>query len=261
MPMKGLLRNFVRQHLPTRIKDHRILSGPLKGRRIVTSWRDYPAAVLGITEKELVGWFSAEVGAGETWLDVGAHYGYTAIALSSLVGRSGRVYAFEPIAATAGCISRTRILNGMAWLSVVPTALGDCRDQEWLTLRTVRGMADSVLDAETTGDGVQGLPEGFLVSRFDWLWERITGADRRVHGVKIDVQGMEYHVLRGMEELLKLQHPKLVIEFHKGVDRGEILSFLETVGYDRVAFAIEDAEVKVAQTLEDDRSYAFNRAV
>jgi hypothetical protein len=37
--------------------------------------------------------------------DIGAHYGYTAIALCKLVGPSRRVFAFEPMLKTAGCVS------------------------------------------------------------------------------------------------------------------------------------------------------------
>ena len=73
---------------------HRILGGPLRGSAIVTSWHDYPAAILGKTELALLKWFGKNVGEGETWLDIGAHYGYISIALCKLVGSAGRVYAF-----------------------------------------------------------------------------------------------------------------------------------------------------------------------
>jgi len=49
------------------------LGGLLKGYVIVTSWHDYPAAILGRTERALLDWFAHNVGSGETWLDVGAH--------------------------------------------------------------------------------------------------------------------------------------------------------------------------------------------
>ena len=63
---------------------------------MVTSWRDYPAGITGRTEKRLLEWFEREAGEGETWLDIGAHYGYTTLALARMTGPSGRVYAFEP---------------------------------------------------------------------------------------------------------------------------------------------------------------------
>ncbi|HEY6210465.1 MAG TPA: hypothetical protein VIW28_15495, partial [Gemmatimonadales bacterium] len=114
----------IRWLMPRAIRPHRILAGPLRGRTIVTSWHDYPGAILGRTERALLRWFERNVKAGETWLDAGAHYGYTAIALSELVGRSGRVFAFEPVLATAGHLARTRALNDLPQLIVVPFGLG-----------------------------------------------------------------------------------------------------------------------------------------
>src|SRR6202040_132627 len=94
-------KEIVRKALPRNRRSYRILSGPLKGYRLMTSWHDYPGALLGSTEKPLLEWFARNVGDSETWLDVGAHYGYTAIALSRLVGQKGRVFAFEPVLSTA----------------------------------------------------------------------------------------------------------------------------------------------------------------
>jgi len=52
----------------------------------------------------LLEWFSKNVAPVETWLDVGAHYGYTAIALRRLVGENGRVIAFEPMLSATGAV-------------------------------------------------------------------------------------------------------------------------------------------------------------
>ena len=76
------MKETIRELLPRRLKAHRILAGPLRGAKIVTSWHDYPGAILGRTERPLLGWFQANVQPGQTWLDIGAHYGYTAIALA-----------------------------------------------------------------------------------------------------------------------------------------------------------------------------------
>src|SRR5579864_9291336 len=96
-------KESIRKVLPKNTKAYPILAGPLRGARIYTSWHDYPGAILGRTERPLLKWFQRNVAVGETWMDVGAHYGYTAVALASLVGPSGRVFAFEPVLSTAAC--------------------------------------------------------------------------------------------------------------------------------------------------------------
>ena len=107
-----ILKSFLRALLPRSIGRQRILAGPLEGQWIVTSWHDYPAAITGRTERPLLDWLAENVKPGETWLDVGAHYGYTAIALSRLVGPTGRVFAFEPTPATFAQLVANVMLNG-----------------------------------------------------------------------------------------------------------------------------------------------------
>jgi FkbM family methyltransferase len=220
---------------------------------IVASWHDYPAAILGYTEHALLGWFGDHVRAGETWLDVGAHYGYTAIALSRLVGPAGRVFAFEPMLSTAGHLAQTRGLNRLGQLTVVPFGLGAPRgDVEVRVLPTTRGMVDSTV--------TDGQPESVLVAGLDWLWPQVCGDRERIDGVKLDVQGMEIEVFRGMTRLLKLFTPKLVVEVHRGVDRAEMLELLEAAGYARRGVPIEPDEQVTGPMYLDDRSYAFHRA-
>jgi FkbM family methyltransferase len=236
--------------LPRSIGPRRILSGPLRGSSLVTSWHDYPAAIIGRTELALLAWFENTVRAGETWLDIGAHYGYTAVALCRLVGASGRVYAFEPMVTSAGCVARSRDLNRLQQLTVVPVALGDGDDVGVRNLPEVRGMVDSTIEEGS-------FTEPFLVATLDWLWPRICGPQTRIDGVKIDVQGMEIPVLEGMAGLLRQYRPKLAIELHKGVSRPQFLTVLAKGNYSQPGVPIEPVQGERAPLYLDDRSYAF----
>ena len=111
-------------------------------------------------------------------------------------------------------------------------------------------MADSTLThAEWT--------ELILVSSFDWLWETLSDHQPTIHGIKIDVQGMEGAVLEGMAVALRCWHPKLVVEFHSGVDREPILQLLARCGYRTQAEPIEPGHALI----EDNKSYAFYASV
>jgi FkbM family methyltransferase len=249
------LKSVARRLLPKGMKPHRILGGPQRGVRMVTSWHDYPAGITGRTERALLAWFHNNVGQGQTWLDVGAHYGYTAIAVSRLVGAAGRVFAFEPVTVTAGCVAQTRRINNLSQLTVVPLGLGEPLCLTSVTLPLTRGMADGTVNA---ADGLW--LESLQIARFDWLWPIINAGRDVIDGIKIDVQGMERDVLRGMEQLLRRHRPKLVIEFHRGVDRREILDLLESAGYARQPTAIEPGSDGLPTQLLDDHSYAFQQA-
>ena len=253
--MTGQFKSFLRMLLPHTIRPHAILAGPLRGYRIVTSWRDYPAAILGRTERPLLDWFAANVKSGETWLDIGAHYGYTAISLCRLVRSSGRVFAFEPMLSTAGYVTQTRHLNNFSQLSVLPFGLAAPETLEMKQLSVTRGMVDSTLGKD---EGCTEWQEAILVARFDWLWQRICGGREQINGIKIDVQGMEIEVLQGIIETLRQQKPKLVIEMHRDVDREELLGLIELTGYSRQATPIEPIEGEIEPRYVDDRSYAFH---
>ena len=243
-------RRHVRRLMPRTVRRHRIWSGPLRGRRLVTSWHDYPGAILGYTERDLLRWLSSHVELQETWIDIGAHYGYTALALCELVGPQGRVFAFEPVLATAGHLSRTRALNGLSQLTVVPFALAACREPLLADVPLVRGMAEHAAGAgEAPTDRV-------IEIAFDEVWPSLCGGEPTIHGVKIDVQGMEIEVLTGMQQALRDSRPVIVLEVHAGVDRGLLGDVLSTMGYPGPPEAIEP-EPGDPQRRVDDRSYCY----
>jgi len=244
------LKNAVRQLLPRRLGPHRILAGPLRGRRIFTSWHDYPAAILGRTEVALINWLRRNVSPGETWLDIGAHYGYTAIAICELVGPHGRVFAFEPLLATAGYLSLTRDLNAFQQLTIVPFGLDDSTSMRTLQVATRRGMA-------TPLEGDVAPHNTIYLTGFEAVWDMLADGDPAIHGVKMDVQGMEIAALRGMERWLNRFHPKLVVEIHPGVDRPTFLSTVADVGYEPTGMTLDPLPGELVPGYIDDRSYIF----
>lgn len=223
---------------------------PLRGYKILISWYDYPSAILGRTERALIEWFSRNVKVNETWLDVGAHYGYTAIGLCNFVGESGRVFAFEPMWSTAGYLQQTRQINRFPQLVIIPIALGNPNIIYLEKLFTVRGMLDSTISAGAN-------TESFLVTRLDWLWPHICNGQQQINGIKLDVQGMEIDALYGMAEVLRKSKPKLVIEIHSGVNRVEFTELLEEFGYSPNPVPIDPLSDENRAQYLDDRSYVF----
>lgn len=248
--MHPALRRYGRRVLPRAMRVHRILGGPLKGARISTSWHDYPGALLGRTERPLLAWFAANVKPGQTWLDVGAQYGYTSIALSRLVGPGGRVFSFEPVIETAGHLHRTKMANGFSQMTVVPLALGDSPELALARVEITRGMASPARPgAAMTLD--------LLAIAFDAVRAPLGLSGNPIHGVKIDVQGFEIAVLRGMSDMLRVHRPKLIVELHHGVNRDEFRAMIESLGYQSDARELSGEPVSV---LRDDISYVFASA-
>jgi FkbM family methyltransferase len=247
---------FVKTLLPRTERSHRIWSGPLRGKRVVTSWRSYPRAILGLAERPLLHWMQANVQPGETWLDIGAHHGYTAVALSHLVGTTGRVFAFEALPRTAGTLAATKVANHLQQLIVVPLALGNSPSIRRIeTCPTASGMANYHAP-------VNGLRESAYVVALDSIWAGLCHEDHKISGVKIDVQGWEIETIQGMLGLLKKYTPKLAIEIHAGVDRNILLDLVTEAGYDCNPTPVENmAEESVSVQLLDNRTYAFSQSV
>lgn len=244
---------IARPLLPRTRRPRRILGGPLRGCRLVTSWYEYPAGLLGYTESSLLRWLSATVRPGQTWLDVGAHYGYTALALARLVGPSGRVFAFEPVPSTAECLRETRRLNRLDHLRVLPLGLAEPDNAGYMNVDLERGMANPLTEAPSRVRTVTTVC-------LDDIWDDLSEGDPRVDGVKMDVQGMELHALQGMRSALMAHRPLLALEFHAGVDRGAVVSLLTEYGY-RLPGIPLIASSEAGRQYHDDHTYVFSPTV
>lgn len=240
---------LARPLLPRTRRPRRILAGPLRGCRLVTSWYEYPAGLLGYTESSLLRWMSTTVRPGQTWLDVGAHYGYTTLALARLVGSSGRVFAFEPVPSTVACLRETRRLNQVDHVRVVPLGLADPHSTGHINVALERGMAAPLT---RTTSHVSTVP----IVCLDEVWDDLSERDTRVHGVKMDVQGMELQALRGMRSALMTHSPLLALEFHTGVDREAVASLLIECGYRLPGIPLTPSSISRGHYL-DDYVYVF----
>ncbi len=165
---------------------------------------------------------------GMTFIDVGANCGAFTLAAAEALGGSGHIYAFEPGPPLLPRLYTNLSLNPQAKniTTVVPLGLG----KEHSTFfyqesEEIRGNA-SLLHTS-------GIPVSVVA--FDtWASEHhISHADV----IKIDVEGMEYDVLLGMQKLLEASHPTLFFEtdpaFHTtpGKTLRELFTMLRAMGY------------------------------
>jgi FkbM family methyltransferase len=215
---------------------------------MVTSWHENFSSLMGRVEPEVIAWFAKAARTGQTWLDIGANYGYTALFLANRVGPTGRVFAFEPKLSTSGYLSQTVGLNALSQITVIPAGLDTSETLELKPFHTNGSMA-------VGGNSVAGPLETVLVARLDWLWPRISGENGRLDGVKIDVQGMELSVLRGMTGLLATYKPALIIELHAGVDRNALLDLIASCGYERKGVPVFRGGNESMD--RDNQSYSF----
>jgi FkbM family methyltransferase len=154
----------------------------------------------GWYERPFLKFLRDELQADDTYIDVGAHIGIDAAFVAN-VAPAGTVVAFEPVPDTVSLLRNS--VGRLDNVEVVPAALGDCAGT--LTLRA--NPKWHLEDAATRSQFGEGSPvcEAQLVRFDDWA-TRLT----RMDVVKIDVEGGELGVLKGMLESLRRLQPRIV---------------------------------------------------
>jgi FkbM family methyltransferase len=176
------------------------------------------AWITGKVEPEVQSALGRLLRPGDTFLDVGASIGFYTILGGRLVGAAGRVIAFEPSPDAAAAARVNAGLNGLEDVLVLEAALSDTDGEAFLE-RLGQPTATLVEEPSTTTVRVPTTTlDAFLAAHPD-LTPTV---------VKIDVEGHEAAVLRGMRSTLAHVRPTVIVEMHG--DRG-FLATLEEAGY------------------------------
>jgi FkbM family methyltransferase len=154
---------------------------------------------------------------GDVVWDVGAHYGYVALMVARGVGAEGRLHAFEPARRSRWYLSRHVAWNGLTNVVVHPFALSDFDGQS-----SFGGGDSSQMFALGGGD------ERVLVRRGDGLVQK--GVSPPPTFVKVDVEGAEAAVLRGLIDVLK-PATRLFVAMHSRDAYRECVELMRGVGF------------------------------
>jgi FkbM family methyltransferase len=198
------------------------------GSKLALSMRDHQHRQMyfyGSYEPSIEALFRRLVEPGSTVLDVGANAGYFSV-LSAELGAD--VHAFEPNPAVRPLLELTA--SHIPRLTVAPYAAG----------AKPGTMPFYVSDAGTTGSSGLMVALGRKAVSVEVVTLDEYADDRKVRPqvVKIDVEGAEAEVLRGMPAILQTDRPALIIELHviKGdvphATHDEVAALLAQAGYE-----------------------------
>ena len=162
---------------------------------------------------------SEMVSPGDWAVDIGANIGTYTLRLSDLVGATGRVIAFEPVPHTFELLASNVCATRRSNVTLINAALSDSHRVVGMDVPT-GGVAGSAnyYQAHLSADGALQV----ICLPFDAL--QITAPIRLV---KIDAEGHELSVLKGMSGILQRDHPTLIIEG----DNAQVEQFLSDLGY------------------------------
>jgi FkbM family methyltransferase len=192
--------------------------------------------------------FLSVVERGDVVFDVGANAGYYTLLFSHLVGRRGRVHAFEPIPATFAGLTASLACEGR----FDNVALNDCAlgDREGVLPFFVPDADYGQASLARHGEGSWSRPRE--VRSYDCRMRTLDGYAHESGAlpgfVKCDVEGAELLVLQGGAETIARCRPLLHLEVNPDWTRSlgyappEIVRFLAGLGYSR--FLLVGQEVR-----------------
>ena len=165
---------------------------------------------------------------GDVFFDVGANVGYYSLLASQIVTSAGKVHAFEPVAESLAVLERAVNANGVS--NIVLNSVGVGAGEGVVTLYTSDvGEVRNSGQASATPSENRPRPRSIRVISLD-EYTRSRGVGR-VRLVKIDVEGMELDVLRGMSTLLsRSDSPDLFCEVWE-TNSCELINCLSGHGY------------------------------
>jgi FkbM family methyltransferase len=192
-------------------------------------------ALSGYWESEVTLAIARAVQPGSWCLDVGANHGYYTLVLAAGAGPSGHVTAVEPNPRSVDLMNRSLDVNGFfEYVDVVSTAMSDhAGEPVKFFVPKYRGMNARVSAGESSpGDTIETRTETIDNLTSDWP---------RVDVVKIDVEGSEEAVWRGMRRVLS-ENPDITIILEvNGARYEDPLAFLNEI--EREGFALRHIDL------------------
>ncbi|WP_367124755.1 FkbM family methyltransferase [Streptomyces phytohabitans] len=162
--------------------------------------------LFGVWEPHMTRWLQGCLRPGDVFLDIGANVGYFTVLGSRLVGESGRVAAVEASPAMHAQLLRHVALNGCDNVRAISAAVSDERKSLRFTLASSHNMgANSIVPYDGPAESsfeTEAQPLPALLEHGE-----LTGA--RV--IKIDVEGAEGSVIRGLAPVLDQLRPDVEI--------------------------------------------------
>jgi FkbM family methyltransferase len=189
---------------------------------------------------------------GMVVFDIGANWGWHSLLAAKRVEETGKVFSFEPNRYNYEILQRNVRLNGYNNIECIRKGVSDKNEKTKLFLSSTDCGSHSLAKREE----VEDYEFVELIRLDDFVEER---GIKSIDIIKIDVEGAEGKVLRGMTERLKFckvifldLHPTILPAF--GDDRFSIINQLEKYGFD--IYRIQNKKLlKIEKEIDIPKNY------
>ncbi|MBD2578749.1 FkbM family methyltransferase [Oscillatoria sp. FACHB-1406] len=169
---------------------------------------------------------------GEITIDVGANIGYVASLMAARVGEKGKVICFEPnpevYRELEENVKNWQETQGWQHLQLSPLALSDRAGSSTLKIPKYNRSAAALADAIAPADEETLQSYTVDLMRLD---DFFAGTKPEIGVLKIDVEGHEFNVFQGAEQILSQHRIRdIIFEEHQSYPSAA-MQFLEQKGY------------------------------
>ena len=172
------------------------------------------------------------------FLDVGANIGYFSL-IASKKCSLGKVFSFEPDPTNYDLLKSNIALNSLNNIRPYNLALSD-RDENlyFSSMGFDQNLGARFTAKETATLTQHSLPQAKAPTQIKAVAFDQFLLNEKINIIKIDVEGFELNVLRGMKEMLSQQHPLIITEFAPSnlkdigkIEPRELFDFVIMLGY------------------------------
>jgi FkbM family methyltransferase len=173
---------------------------------------------------------------GGIFLDVGANVGMFSMVAARLVGKDGRVYAFEPSDRERQRLVANLTLNALQNVTVLPEAVADRQTSVQLRVGKFPNAGQNTTAATFAYPevAIERIETVDAITLDDFV---STNGLRRIDVIKLDIEGGEYAALAGAACVLAQFRPRLILELSPeacgshGVSTAALAARVQAAGY------------------------------
>lgn len=165
---------------------------------------DKKLILTGFYEPDIVEVIQEHIGIEDIFVDIGANIGYYSIIASKIKG--SHVISFEPSSREASKFQKNLYLNGITNVTFFNVALSNDNENRNLHIFDISNPGENTFLNHTSS----ALVEPIRCYKFSNLITPFIAQKTRL--IKIDVEGFEYEVLKGMEAIMPYYSGSFIIE-------------------------------------------------
>ncbi len=196
--------------------------------------------VTGTSEPETQAAMKAHIRSGTCFWDIGCNVGFMTVLGSRMVGPRGQVYSFDPVPKHTQATEHNVQSNNFTQTKVVQMAISDKPGTAKFAVQAIASQS-TLIESGMNREGATIIE--VRTASVDDLIEH--EGFRAPDAVKIDVEGAEVDVLKGMYKTLRKNHPTIILDTHG--EHMKCAQLLNEAGYfcatsDHPNKAVEESE-------------------